>query len=276
MSDMPDAPITLGGVEITTAKAKPSRMSMLLWGDAGCGKTVLACTSPGKKLLVNFDPDGPASVADRDDVFVLDLSAQSASVVDKLKADDPVKLGAYLDDNPDIETVIVDSITSLSELCLASAVSHYAGRNSSMEEPGMHGYTRRNVLMRRCINGFIKQTGIRKKHIILIAHEDAPTTNKEGIVMYISTTLGPKLSTRTPGQLSEVWCLYDTGKERRIAIRPVRLRKPMKTRMFTTADDAEFVWKYDPEKDVGMKICDWWDEWNTTRKKLPLPVAKKR
>ena len=46
-------------------------MSLLLWGASGTGKTTLACTAPGKKLLILFDPDGDASIAERDDVDVV-------------------------------------------------------------------------------------------------------------------------------------------------------------------------------------------------------------
>ena len=39
-----------------------ARMSMILWGDAGCGKTTLAATAPGRKLFIALDPDGDMSI----------------------------------------------------------------------------------------------------------------------------------------------------------------------------------------------------------------------
>jgi hypothetical protein len=73
-------------------------------------------------------------------------------------------------------------------------------------------------------------------------------------------------------RFNEVWHLSDTGTERRIAIRPCRLRKPMKTRLFVN-DKPEFVWHYNPETLVGEGIADWYHAWQEGKgKKLPLPA----
>ena len=50
------------------------RLTMLLWGSAGAGKTTYAATAPGDKLWFSFGDSEHASVAGRSDVFVMDLS----------------------------------------------------------------------------------------------------------------------------------------------------------------------------------------------------------
>lgn len=40
--------IELGQFKIKQGGEAPTRLSMLLWGPAGCGKTTLAATAPGK------------------------------------------------------------------------------------------------------------------------------------------------------------------------------------------------------------------------------------
>ena len=72
--------------------------------------------------------------------------------------------------------------------------------------------------------------------------------------------------------------MSDTGKERRIAVRPVRLRKPMKTRMFDAHKIPEFVWKYDaydPESTSEYTIESWFERWKANDfNKLPIPGSK--
>jgi hypothetical protein len=82
----------LGGVELVTPKARISRFSLMLWGSSGGGKTTLACTAPGKKLLISYDPDGSDAIAYRDDVVVMDLANEPNRSVESFKEDDPLRL----------------------------------------------------------------------------------------------------------------------------------------------------------------------------------------
>ena len=76
--------IEIDGIKIPTLAEAEKRFSLLLWGSAGCGKTVWAASLPGLKLLINFDPDGPSSLGDREDVIIIDLSGEKHTVVDKM------------------------------------------------------------------------------------------------------------------------------------------------------------------------------------------------
>jgi hypothetical protein len=64
-------------------------------------------------------------------------------------------------------------------------------------------------------------------------------------------------------------------RERRLAVRSVRLRRPVKTRMFSAKTDAEFVLEYDAElPDKGqMTIASWYDRWSKSGGKI-LPNGK--
>src|ERR1044072_4653379 len=86
-----------GGVPITPVGEVSSNMAILLWGEAGGGKTTLACTAPGNKLLVNFDPRGPSSVAYRSDVSVADYSGHGTKIVEEFKRSDPFGLSKVID-----------------------------------------------------------------------------------------------------------------------------------------------------------------------------------
>jgi RecA-family ATPase len=201
------AEITLGGFKLDTPGAKEHRLSMLIWGSSGAGKTTLAATAPGKKLWISFDPDGTASIADNDDVIVLDLAKEPDRVVEKFKDNDPMKISKFLEEN-DIDTVVVDSLTSFGDKALTHGVykaqGTSKGKSATLEDPGFSGYGNKNAWTRAIVKNMLEVTAKHKKHIIFIAHEDKPTTNDQGVVMHISIMLGSSLNEQVPLQISEV------------------------------------------------------------------------
>jgi hypothetical protein len=263
-----------------------TRLSVLIWGFGGSGKTTLACTAPGKKLIINLDPDGPHSVRYRSDVDVLDLSGLSTDdVLAQLKSDsNPLGLDKVLNDDT-YQTVILDSATSLAQRALENSVKQGIGRSAkftpSMEFPGLSAYGGRNAIVLTCIKGLLRVTGRNNKHCIIISHEDDPKVNDEGVVMYITLMLGGKLVNAFTVQLGEIWWLQTDEKsgERRIAIKPCRSHKPMKTRLFKTDSLAEFPISYDPEDWKNLTnnpIASWWKRWSDSKgSKLELPRLTK-
>lgn len=277
----PVSTIKLGNYELNAPNEKTQRISMLLWGSTGCGKTTLASTAPGKKLWISFDPDGTVSIANRakahNDIIVLDLAAEKDNIVEKFKVADPLGLTKFLTDNPDIETVVVDSVTNFGDKALTHGVETAKGTNkgrgASLEDPGFAGYGNKNTWTRLMVKHLLEVTGKLNRHIIFIAHEDKPEKNDQGAVLFITIMLGSSLSEQVPLQISEVWAMTDTGKERRIAVRPCRSRKPMKTRMFiANAAEPEFKWNYDADTLKGDGIAEWYAAWKANNfAKLQLP-----
>lgn len=283
--------IKLGNYEIKSGQELPSRFSALLWGEAGDGKTTLAATAPGKKLWINFDPDGPRSIIgladqhkdNRDSILripilVADLSGETSKVVDGFRNEDHLKLGAILSDvDIGIETVVVDSVTRFSQLAMELAVKNNIGGGSnfrpSLETPGQTAYGARNTLTYRMFVDIFTVTKKYNKNVIFITHEAAPHTNDKGETLFITMALGGQLPRLGSSQLSEVWHVSDTGRERRIAVRPCRSRKPMKSRMWDITGSPEFVWKYNIENpDPEFEIATWWRRYlEGGGRKLPLP-----
>lgn len=263
------SPIIIDGRTLRTPGDVDARISLLLWGASGCGKTTLAATAPGGKLWLLFDPDGTNSIPGRNDVLVCDLSGERNTIVVKFKSDDPLFIEKILRDNPWIETVVFDSVTSFSILCTENAVA--VVKSATIENPGLKGFGHRNAIVLRACVSLMRLTKRMNKHIIIIAHEDTPTVNDEGVVMHITLALGGKMTNSLGMQLSEIWWMSDTGKERRIAVRNVRQRQPMKTRMFD-GTRGEFVWKFDANKWEGEGISTWHDRWRANSgRKIQLP-----
>lgn len=240
------------GVEIPSLKDTNKRFSLLLWGLAGSGKTVWACSAPGRKLLINFDPDGPSSLGAREDVVLIDLSGEKYTVVDKFRTeDDPLlplgdksyRLSKIIRDL-DISTVIVDSCTAYSQLAVEKGITVAPGATLERVSPG--GYGARNAITLRMMSVVLRLTKREDVNCIFITHEDdSGVRDKEGNIMHITMLLGGKLGQQISLQISEVWYLSDDGKQRRVLIRPGRMRKPMKTRMFDATKKIEFDLCYD-------------------------------
>lgn len=256
---------------VVVNKSTLNRVSMLLWGSAGCGKTTFANSAPGKRLYINFDPDGTTSLPVSDDTLLLDYSSEPDRVVDEVKSINPFGLEQIFKDHPDIQTVIFDSVTAFATKATAYSVGHKNAPGAAFENPSMSGYGFRNRFTLGLCKSLLLVTGKHSKNLILIAHEDVPKTNDKGEIQRITILLGGSLPEEVPLQISEVWHMRDTGTERRISVRPSGLTKPMKSRMFNTTTESEFVasTKAIPSK---VKLSDLFDLWRQNKyDKIELP-----
>lgn len=282
--------LKLGPVTITSGAEAPSRMAVLIWGPATCGKTSFAATAPGGKLWLSFGDQEHVPVMHRKDVQVANLSGLGYEDLFKhAQSDNPFGLDQILADNEHISTVVTDSITSIAFRALQKAVADGVGASGkfrpTMEVPGISAYGGRNAIVLETLTGLLRVTAKHNAHIILTAHEDDPVTRKDGpndIIDYITIMLGGKLVNNMTWRLSEIWFMSQSAtgaKERRIAIRPTRNRRPMKTRMFSDLGEPEFILDYDANKpDKGqMTITSWYEAWEEGQfTKLSIPKNGKR
>ncbi len=260
--------IKLGGLDVVQPKTITRRMALLLWGSSGCGKTTLAATAPGVKLWISFDSDATACLGPRDDIIEVKLYDQPDRIVEKFKEENGPffkDLDAMLGDDETLETVAIDSCTSFRDKAMGHGVKiakgTKKGKTSTLEDPGYSGYGNLNVWTRLLVKHALTITARHGRHLIIIAHEDKPTLDDEGHYLFTSIMLGSSLNQQLPVNITETWHMQDTGSERRIQIRPMRGFKPMKTRMFYTTGDTEFVWKYDDDTKEGEGIATWYNQW---------------
>lgn len=263
------------GVESTAPRVEKNSFLGVIWGAAGSGKTVLASTAPAPILYINFDPNGAASMGNRDDVHLIDLAAQGYTVLAKFEVEsDPGGLKKVFEANPEIQTVVVDSLTMISELALPAAVN--SCKNSTLVEPGMHGYARRNMIVYSVVRNVLKICLQYNKNVIFVAHEQKPEKDEITGRIFQSILVGGELATLMTNRISEVWYLEDTGKTRRVTLRSNPNKRPMKTRMFDTSSGEAFDWKFDIKKPIDEQqshtIRGWVNKWHTNGgNKISLP-----
>jgi hypothetical protein len=245
-----------------------SRISMIIWGDSGAGKTTLAATAPGRKLFLLFDPDGDMSIRNMPEWSRIDMTGSDPiDIVKEGTKPDPYTLYNIL---PEFDTLIVDSLTKFSEHALKLAVR--TAPKSSIEQPGLNGYGLRNIYVSSLISNTLRITSALNKHVIFITHEKDADRNSDGAIVGVSMLLGGQLPNITSKDISEVWNLRDHAGHRYIAVRPERLRAPMKTRMFDAGSNTNFEWKYNANKLEGQTIDAWWSAFvERSYTKLPLP-----
>lgn len=282
---------SLGPVPVETAIKTPSRMAILIWGPATCGKTTLAATAPGIKLWLSFGDNEHVSVSNRKDVIVADMSKLGWSELFKhAKSENPFGLDQFFTDHEDVETLVVDSATAIEYKALQKAVGDGIGAGRgftpTMEAPGISAYGGRNAILIETLTGLLRVTAKHNVHIIITAHENDPVMVKQPngaeMIDYYTIMLGGKLVNNTSWRLSEIWFMSQetTGeRERKLAVRPTRKRRPMKSRIFNMKDEPEFVVQYDNElPDEGqMGIASWYYQWSDGGKqRIPVPKPKSK
>jgi len=267
-------PFLVGPVQTQTKDDISTRLALLLWGAATCGKSTLAATAPGHKLWLSLGDNEHTPVIHRDDVTVANLSGLSYEDLFKHgQNDNPFGLDQILREHEEIATVVVDSATALTFRALQKSVSKGVGASRTftptMEQPGISAYGGRNAIVLECLTGILKVTSRYNVHVIVTAHEADPvmkTENNKEVIDYISLQLGGQLVNNMTWRLSEIWYMsQESGAQgrRRLAVRATRFRRPMKTRMFSGKGPAEFFVEYDADKpdDKQMTIASMHNKW---------------
>lgn len=274
--DKPTLP-SIGGVKLTQVLDYEYRLTILLWGSAGCGKTTWIQTLPRPILLINFDDSGHASIERDDQIIVADFSKEPNTIVKKFQQ---YGQGAIADiDNilrarPDIQSVVVDSITTYQERSVDYAVGDYKAPGSTFDNPGPGAYGTRNRNILAITKNLLIVTGKYNKHFALIAHEDYPKMDEKGVPKAITMLLGGGTITEIPMKFSEIWLLRDTGdKKYKVAIRSSGLYRPMRTRMFDTSSGVEFELKYNPLTNPNVhRIEQFYEQWKANKfAKIKVP-----
>lgn len=244
-------------MEAQSAANLAGRLVGIIWGDAKAGKTTYACSLPDKKLLINFDPEGFSSIAYRDDVDIIDLSTMPANeaIVNARKA------AQYIIENANkYGSVIVDSLTTLTELALHDAVARGIGKSGSytptIDAPGLAGYGARNNTVNDIISKILRATGQTKLNCFFIAHADDPELSQDGKTIIQQTImLSAKIRNNAALKVSEIYHINVSQGKRTLYLAPFGVKKPMGSRIFDTKAFTKFALDYDIDKPDEEQVC---------------------
>jgi hypothetical protein len=268
----------LGNIVVQSSADRQELLTMLLWGKPACGKTVLASTAPGKKLWLQFDPAGTASLRRSEDILVADFAGYKPAQLENFKQGgiiekDLLKLIA----EQGVNTIVVDSLTSFGQLALYYGISTgKANRGTfraSIEAPGQTGYGVRSAMVLDFCAMVLRVASDTKCHCIFIAH-DRESMDDDGKLSEITLSLGGQGATVLPAKISEMWHIEDTGRERLIYTRNHGIKRPMRTRMFLMDDKVtKFVCQYNQVNSTGDGITQWYEAWKANGFN-PVPAPK--
>lgn len=282
MSDKP-APVastsfTLGSIAVETTASRREQFTALIWGLPTAGKTVLASTAPGKKVWLQFDMAGTASLLRTDDLLVADFSTTDPRKMEQFKQGGVVEkdLLRMLKDIGPGNTVVVDSITSFGQLALYHGVlsGKASGKTfkATVEAPGMQGYGIRTALTLDFIAMVMRACGDTHNHCIFVGHQQE-SLDDDGKVNEITLSLGGSGRAVMPAKISEIWYLEDVGSRRVIYIRNHGVKRPMRSRMFDVADRSMFTLTYDQRTGKGDGIVQWYEAWaGNGFNRIPVPT----
>jgi len=234
-------------MDVTSATDLKTRFAGVIWGEAKTGKTTWAMSLPGRKLLVNFDPDGYLAVAHRDDFDVIDLSQYPPQEAIK----NAKKVGTYILENADkYKSVVVDSLTTLTDLALHDAVERGLGKSSkftpTIDTPGLTGYGGRNNNVNDVIDKIMRATAQKTLNCFFIAHMDDPEYDQDGKnIIQQTIMLSAKIRNKVGLKVSEIYHLEKGSQDRRfVHLSQYGNKKPMGSRIFDTAKVQKFQLRY--------------------------------
>lgn len=242
--------------------------NVMLWGPAGAGKTTLAGTMPGRKLVLGLDDGGDKALAGRTDTTVVPLG----NVKGKVLLDDMAPNTVFMRDLEkalvDYGTLVLDSATTLNYKAMDKSVSIVP--KATLLVPHQGGYGTRNAVVLLALTTLLEVCARTETCFCLIAHEQG-NKDSEGRLVGYGIMLGGGLPNQIVIRFDECWHLSDLGNRRRIMVRPHLLREICKTRIFAADAGQEFDWVYNPDTDEGMKIADWIDARVSSTTGIALP-----
>lgn len=184
------------------------KMNILIYGDAGAGKTHLAGTAqdvPNMADVHVFNIDGGImTLASRGDIHATDIHSVSdlEQELFKIANGDP----KY----KDTKTVVIDNITELQTLALETITSkEYASRlkkdkNYSIDEVYLEDYGVAGKQLARVLRGFRDLP----MHVIYIAHRKDKMRKGTNTLEESKPSMTDKLATQIMGYMDFVWYLY--------------------------------------------------------------------
>ena len=182
-------------------------VKVLITGDAGTGKSIFASSFPTPGFLFDLDR-GALTYRGKDWDFVnYDIIAQSWMAFEKdlKEVTDLVKTGKY-------KTIIVDSMTALTELAMERALQLDPKRSPS----GGPLWNVHYQIVKNLVEGKLRQILNLPANIVVICHLNIVKDEESGAVIDIQPLLTGQLSTKIYGYFDEIYCAFSRMKDQKV------------------------------------------------------------
>lgn len=194
---------------------------LLIMGEPGVGKTVLACSFPGPTLLLDFDGKadsassfykGNSELLNSIDVEELNATLVDDPIANLNKLVNTVLIPQQRAGKMEYKTIVLDSITTFSRAALNHIVKTNPGikRVTSKQgvQPGMQDYG----ILRRVFAQLIPGLLSLPCNVVMTAHIDAKKDDLTGEISR-GAVMDGSFSQELPVYFKEVWVLQsDKGK----------------------------------------------------------------
>jgi len=190
----------LGGLPITKASQGMKHINMLVYGDSGVGKTVLAASA--------------AAVKEMSPVLLLDVEGGTFSIREKYADVDVVRVQTWKDmqavydalfNNLTYKTIILDSLTEIQKFSMYNIMDDLVGREPDRDPdvPGMREWGKNTEQIRKIVRAFRDL----ECNAIFTALATSDKDAKTGILK-TKPSLSGKLKDEVAGFVDEVVFMY--------------------------------------------------------------------
>lgn len=200
------------------------KMKLLIYGDAGSGKTHLSGTAQKHPLMKDvcvFNIDGGISTLIGTDIFSVDIKN-----CDDLESE-LLKIASNHEDYKTIKTIVVDNISELQQLNLESIVQgefqsrFKKNKDTNPDDIYLEDFSRSTKQLSR----IFRQLRNLPLNVIYIAHRKDKLRKGTSVVEESKPLLTDKLCSILMGYVDFIWYLYteetEKGVERRLLTQPI-------------------------------------------------------
>lgn len=248
---------TIAGLPVLAAGEQPNFINLLVYGDAGAGKTLLCATAEeveAMKPIIFVDVEGGTKTFARKypNLQVIrpeDKYNKNGKLV-KYGWDQFVDIVEWLTGDTHYNTVVVDSLSELYAICMNKTMLELVAAKPHRDRyvPDKREWSTTSAQMAEQIRKLIHT----QKHVLCTALRDTRTNNETGVVVAHTPVLAGKLTFRVAGFFNELVYLDTETKGGKVTRR--LLSQPANRYLAKTRDDRLPNLVHDP---TMAKLADY-------------------
>ncbi len=222
-------------------------LRVLIYGEAGCGKTTLAGTFPKPMLVLDFDQKlkplyGKGDISVKS--YIPAAPSDCSKVFLEFKRD-----WKGLKKNCPFKTVVIDSLTAMDIVVLRACV--IAGGKDAEKMPEIQHYGDHGNWFSYFFKYSLSDVQMLGVNVVVTAHELYNISKESGVHSVQPLVTGQKLPNKVPAFFEDVWHMETKGGTNETIKRKLYFRKSNKAMATTTILSGEAIEEPTYEKIIG-------------------------